>query len=1070
VIAPSCTCCRSGQPLVPVARDNAERLSAIAFRVGTFAAFRHSILHDFARVPELAGLRSRSDDDFTITLVDLWATVADVITFYAERIANETFIGTATQRDSVLRLVRLLDYELGGGAAATTLLAFTLEKDARLAIPVGTRVQSIPVATQKPQIFETRSPIKADARINALRVTAPPRAIIPLGAGRRSEIVAPGADSAWAAANLSAGDSLVAVTPTVVANLTLEAVAINDDEVSVTWTQPAPRDIESASLYRAGRTFRLHGADAPAKAISATVNAAGQTTFAEVNIDHTLAAGAQVSLDAVYPNMGPGALLLLIGSKAGVTGTQIVRIAAARQARMQLSGSPVAATVTQLDLEDPTGPIAAVDVTDVATNVEDLLIRELLGGPIGLWAYEYPERLNGPAMLIGGRRVGPRTIEVGRQIVGKPKPGAPVDPALFESGRRVLLADGPGLPVSAAVVGSGLFGSGMRFGPTMSDPAFVRNLGLGAGQVQVLPVLLSGAPTPPSRSSAEILVTMGDGPPVVVQLRGLPSGRLNRISWFTSVRRAIQTSLRAAAPASPTFANARVGLLDQRFVIIPGSPGDGVTVAGTAVDPTTADELGFGPGESTWLDASLSGPILSTAALGGELVVEVGLQPERTVQIPGSSIADVLGDLISGIGRAILTRVDDRVLIIPPVPARPERSFIAVTLKPDEPVDLDGSSARLFGNVAPASHGETVRDEIVGDGNAAKAFQKFPLRKKPLTKGPLAGSGGSSSSLEVLVDGVLWSEVPTLYDAGANAEVYRTRLADDGTTTVEFGDGRMGRRLPTGQANVVARYRTGLGSAGRVGAGAIATLLDRPTGLKSARNLLPSDGGADPQTLAAARDAAPRTVLTFDRIVSLQDAEALATETGEIERASAGWVWRGDRRVIHLTVAGPGGAPLSAAGLKLVAARLDTKRDPNYGLLIDNVRRLAIKVSIQVEVDPRYVQADVVAAVRASVGAGLSFEGLSFGQTVAVSDVYALVHAVAGVRSAIVQSLDLKTSDALVRAAHGLGPGPGERIRIRPASASRTAPGDVEAAEQAWLELPAQDLRLAATGGLAGGA
>ena len=53
--------------------------------------------------PALAGLRTRDDDDFSIALLDAWATVADVLTFYQERIANESYLRTATERRSLRR-------------------------------------------------------------------------------------------------------------------------------------------------------------------------------------------------------------------------------------------------------------------------------------------------------------------------------------------------------------------------------------------------------------------------------------------------------------------------------------------------------------------------------------------------------------------------------------------------------------------------------------------------------------------------------------------------------------------------------------------------------------------------------------------------------------------------------------------------------------------------------------------------------------------------------------------------------------------------------------------------------
>ena len=59
----------------------------------------------------------RDDDDFSIALLDAWATVADVLTFYQERIANEAYLRTATERLSVLELARLIGYQLRPGVA-----------------------------------------------------------------------------------------------------------------------------------------------------------------------------------------------------------------------------------------------------------------------------------------------------------------------------------------------------------------------------------------------------------------------------------------------------------------------------------------------------------------------------------------------------------------------------------------------------------------------------------------------------------------------------------------------------------------------------------------------------------------------------------------------------------------------------------------------------------------------------------------------------------------------------------------------------------------------------------------
>jgi hypothetical protein len=58
--------------------------------------------------------------------------------------------------------------------------------------------------------------------------------------------------------------------------------------------------------------------------------------------------------------------------------------------------------------------------------------------------------------------------------------------------------------------------------------------------------------------------------------------------------------------------------------------------------------------------------------------------------------------------------------------------------------------------------------------------------------------------------------VKTLEFAWPNDQVYVVSTADDGTTTIKFGDGKCGRRLPTGVERISAHYRTGGGSAGNV--------------------------------------------------------------------------------------------------------------------------------------------------------------------------------------------------------------------------------------------------------------
>src|SRR5712692_9718443 len=178
-----CGCCEGISVETPAPVYNRPGLTAIAYRVGTHSQFKDSMLARlslFAQdYPALQALQTRDDDDFSIALLDAWATVADVLTFYQERIANESYLRTATERLSLLELARLIGYELRPGVAASTYLSFTVE-DApgappRATVDIGTKAQSIPGPGEQAQTFEAVEKIEARGVWNAIkpRLTRP---------------------------------------------------------------------------------------------------------------------------------------------------------------------------------------------------------------------------------------------------------------------------------------------------------------------------------------------------------------------------------------------------------------------------------------------------------------------------------------------------------------------------------------------------------------------------------------------------------------------------------------------------------------------------------------------------------------------------------------------------------------------------------------------------------------------------------------------------------------------------------------------------------------------------------
>ena len=126
--------------------------------------------------PQLAALTTRESRDPSIALLDAWATVADILTFYQERIANEGYLGTAIERRSVLELARLVGYRLRPGLAASVYLAYILEptQDTTV-IEIGNKAQSIPGPNERPQVFETAEKLIAYSGVNLMkpRVTQP---------------------------------------------------------------------------------------------------------------------------------------------------------------------------------------------------------------------------------------------------------------------------------------------------------------------------------------------------------------------------------------------------------------------------------------------------------------------------------------------------------------------------------------------------------------------------------------------------------------------------------------------------------------------------------------------------------------------------------------------------------------------------------------------------------------------------------------------------------------------------------------------------------------------------------
>jgi hypothetical protein len=323
----------------------------------------------------------------------------------------------------------------------------------------------------------------------------------------------------------------------------------------------------------------------------------------------------------------------------------------------------------------------------------------------------------------------------------------------------------------------------------------------------------------------------------------------------------------------------------------------------------------------------------------------------------------------------------------------------------------DRATTSIYANVALSTHGETVKDEVLGSGDAGKPYQHFTLRQAPLTYTPSDVASGGASTLEVRVNDLLWKEVATLYGHGPRERIYVTETDDGGVATVQFGDGHTGARLPMGRENVKATYRKGIGVAGLVKAQQLSLLLTRPLGLKSAVNPLAPTGAQDPQSLADARTNAPVTVLTLERIVSLQDYEDYARAFSGIAKALATWTWSGHTRQVFVTVAGINGADVvdrSTLQTSLLSS-MQKAGDNFVPVRIASYRKPKFKVAALVKIDPLYLPDKVLGAVESALRASFSFDARAFGQPVTLSEVITVMQDVPGVVAVDVTKLHLTT-------------------------------------------------------------
>lgn len=312
--------------------------------------------------------------------------------------------------------------------------------------------------------------------------------------------------------------------------------------------------------------------------------------------------------------------------------------------------------------------------------------------------------------------------------------------------------------------------------------------------------------------------------------------------------------------------------------------------------------------------------------------------------------------------------------------------------------EYERASVTVNANVALATHGET-KGQAVGSGDANKPFQEFSLPESPLTYVAAENAKGASSTLQVRINELQWQEVDFFYGRGPDEHIYITRTDDEGRTTIQFGDGRTGARVPTGQENVRATYRRGMGAEGLVAEGQLTLLLTRPLGVRGVTNPLAAGDAAAAEGRDDLRRNAALPIRTLDRIVSLRDYEDFARAFTGVAKALATWTWNGHQRGVFVTIAGAGGKAIADGSLthtNLLSAMLQAG-DPTVPLRAKSYTPAFFRLSGNLSIDPAHLPDKVLAAVEAELRAAFSFDARDFGQPVPKSEVIATIQRVEGV-------------------------------------------------------------------------
>ncbi|MBL4658864.1 MAG: hypothetical protein JKY19_00780 [Alcanivoracaceae bacterium] len=312
----------------------------------------------------------------------------------------------------------------------------------------------------------------------------------------------------------------------------------------------------------------------------------------------------------------------------------------------------------------------------------------------------------------------------------------------------------------------------------------------------------------------------------------------------------------------------------------------------------------------------------------------------------------------------------------------------------------------IHGNVVNASHGENQPQVILGNGDASQTGQNFKLASDHISwlNDPSFNTGVRADTL-LIVGNRYWQQVENLSNSGAEDHHYQIKIDEDNKLSVHFGDGRHGRKLPTGIDNIRVNFREGNGEAGNLKPYSLIKITRPDPLVDDFIAPLAATGGAMKEDPNHMRENAPAALLTLNRAVSLRDFEHLARHHSMVWQAKAfeKMANRPAPALIEIIIVSAGGSVFAANSevARTLKGFFSQHAIPNLPISVLSYQPLLMRIQPTIMVDESAFDKDQVArAVKQHLQAALSLKQRQLGQALFRNSIIALIEQVEGVENA----------------------------------------------------------------------